>query len=224
LTVQVVTAIFGVVLVAAALFGGFRARDIELPSLPLPGRVLSGVVGVAFICLSFWAELRSPSDPAASFPPVQDTTTTTRGTADQPSPTTVAAPGEVEVEVRRADGRSGPLGRDVQLVGHIRGLSKPRSCYWGGWQVRAGDGWTGRFVKGELPLAPDGSFRLTGLQMGGEGETTSEWRPFILGADPDGCALLRQNLEDTQIGSYRGPWPPSGADLLRLGDPVRRAE
>lgn len=38
---------------------------------------------------------------------------------------------ESESQVRRADGGSEPLGRAVQLVGHIRGLSKPSSCYWG---------------------------------------------------------------------------------------------
>ena len=112
----------------------------------------------------------------------------------------------------------------MQVVGHIRGLSKPSSCYWAGWHTQTADGWTGRFIKGQLTPARDGSFKLTDLQMGTEGETTSEWRPFILDANPDGCALLRRNLEKTQIGSYRGPWPPPGTKVLYQGGPIRRGE
>jgi hypothetical protein len=111
----------------------------------------------------------------------------------------------------------------VQVVGHIRGLTERSSCYWAGWHTHAADGWTGRFIKGQLSLARDGSFKLTGLQMGSDGETTSEWRPFILGANPNGCALLRRNLEETTIGSYRGPWPPPGAKVLHQAGPIHRA-
>jgi hypothetical protein len=158
LTVQVVMTIFGAILILAAIFDGIHIRDMELPSLPLQGRILCAFLGVGLISLSFWVDLRPHSGEKDGFSPPGETTESIPGTSHQPSTSTASGPSQIAIQVRRADGESGPLGRVVQLVGQIRGLSKPWSCYWGGWHVHAADGWTGRFIKGELVLARDGSF------------------------------------------------------------------
>jgi hypothetical protein len=155
------------------------------------------------------------NQPAAAAPPQPSPP------ASRPNPVPPARK-HVTIQILRADGRPGPLGRDVRLAGTIRGYSM--ACYWSGWDVRAASGWTGRYLKGRLDSGNGGSFSLGGLQLGSEGETNSEWHPLVVGADAAGCALLQQNLASTGTGHYTGAWPPPGATLLHRGGPVHRDE
>jgi hypothetical protein len=67
--VPVVLAIAGVVaLIIGFLGGGIRAKEIEIPSIPTPARVIVSIGGIAFIALAIWLSSPStftPSEPTA---------------------------------------------------------------------------------------------------------------------------------------------------------------
>ena len=129
-------------------------------------------------------------------------------------------PKHASIEIQRADGQPGPLGRDVRLAGSVEGYGM--GCYWGGWEVRTASGWQGRFLKGLLRPGAAGAFVLGGLQLGSEAETTSEWHPILVGATSAGCHLIATHR--TAIGQYTGPWPSDGLAVLYRGGPVHRAD
>lgn len=56
--IQVVIAIIGAIAFFAGLFGGFKAKDVEISALPLVLRIVSFVMGVVFISISIWPFVR----------------------------------------------------------------------------------------------------------------------------------------------------------------------
>jgi hypothetical protein len=75
---------------------------------------------------------------------------------------------------------------------------------------------------GQGPLGRGGAFTIPNLQLGSDGETTSEWHPVLLGGDTDAaCTLLVDGRKAT--GEYTGPWPAPGVSVLYRGGPVPRA-
>jgi hypothetical protein len=91
ISVPVALTIFGALLIAAAVFGGFQAKELDIPPLPPRGRIPSGVLGGIFIVASIWLYLSPPDEPKTIFPPPAQTIAAA-GTTATTAPTTSSIP------------------------------------------------------------------------------------------------------------------------------------
>ena len=83
---------FGLILIAAAIFNGFRLGDIEVSSLPAAFRILSAFLGLAAVALSIWLYYKPPSQPASgsasASPPTSSIRPSSAPTSSRPATST----------------------------------------------------------------------------------------------------------------------------------------
>jgi regulation of enolase protein 1 (concanavalin A-like superfamily) len=187
--IQAVIATIGAIAFFAGLFGGFKAKDIEISALPLVLRIVSFVIGIIFIGIAVWPFVRdqvlvSPTPTSLTAPP---TNTPISKPTDEPmiepvhTSTSKPGPTPTNTPVPKLPTTTPTLGSSIVFhddfggtLADDWGLVREVSTHWsltakpGFWRITLQPGGTGNLATQPpnnvlLRKAPGGNFEIATL-------------------------------------------------------------